>query len=124
MRRSRTYKRPRFFVQTLTRRSDARRDQSLDVPHVRTAASADDAQLGEPPCHVGAKRAELLRVAVIELGGFVQFGMAATRGVWPDHANPVQPARWQLRAEMLGMGAVDPVVANIAASRGLDLAER
>lgn len=94
------------------------------MPDVRAAASANDAQPGEPFCHFSAKRAELLRVTVIKFGGFIQFGVAAARCVWPDHANAIEPARWQLFAEMLGMGAVDPVIASVAASRGLNLAER
>lgn len=114
---------PLLLLSSGTRRLDAGRDQSPDVPNVRAAASADDPQSREPLCHFSAKRAELLRVTIIKLGGLVQFGMAAARGIWPDHTDPVEPARWKLFAEMLGMGAVDPVVANIAAGRGFDLAE-
>lgn len=74
------------------------------------------------PEHISAQSAPNSCESPSSLGGFVQFGMAAVRSVWSDHANPVEPARWQLFAEMLGMGAVD-LITSVASSRGFDPAE-
>lgn len=70
------------------RRSDARRDQSFDVPQVRTTTSADDAQSGEPLCPFSVKRAELLRVTA------VSFSFRPTRAVlYPKPYDPNEVTR-------------------------------
>lgn len=62
-----------------------------DVALVGAAAAAADAHVREARLEDGVFSAELIRVAAVELLGFVEFRVAAARSVGADAADPAQP---------------------------------
>ena len=62
-----------------------------DVPLVRPAAAAHDVEVGESLLELGVLSAQLGRVAFVEFGGLVQFGVAFGRGVGSKRTNSLHP---------------------------------
>ena len=70
---------------------DPRRHYGLDMPHVRATAATDDPQSRQLLRYLGVKRAKLIRMTVIQFGGFIQLCMTGTRGIRSDHSDTVKP---------------------------------
>jgi len=62
------------------------------MPVVGTAATADDRQPRQQLAHLPILLAKLVRIAVVEIGAFVELGGAALRGVGAQAANALAPA--------------------------------
>jgi hypothetical protein len=63
-----------------------------DMTMIGAAASAKHSGVGQQATKLGVFAAKLHGVAVIEIGGLVELGMAAPRGVGADPADALDPA--------------------------------
>src|SRR5688500_6416872 len=98
----------------------------LDVAVVGSATAAHDVQLPQSFLELSVLRTQLGRIADVELGRLVQFGVAFAGGVRPQPAQPARPrlARVEHVLEVRGMGAVDHVVGRVGRRGCVYLLER
>ena len=90
------------------------------------AAAADDRDAREARPQSGVVLAELGRIAVVQLVGLVELGVALRRGVRAQAADPLDPRLADLDRvrEMRGVRAVDHEVGGGAVRLGVDLLDR
>jgi len=74
---------------------------------IGTAAAADNPQSWQQPREPGVERPEFRRIAIVQLGRLVQFGVAFPRGIGPHPADPRGMGATQLSSEMRRMGTID-----------------
>src|SRR5215218_3631031 len=97
-----------------------------DVAVVGAAAAAEDAKARQALRKLAVLAAELLRVAIVELLRLVELGMAHSRGIGPDAADPVAPGIVAVDdvGEVRGMRAVDHEVGGRPAGLAVGLLDR
>ena len=78
-----------------------------NMAQVGAAAAPQDPQARQALAQRGIGACQIVRVAIIQFGGRVKFGMALARGIGPQQAQPRRPCPTQIGGKMIWMGAVD-----------------
>ena len=79
-----------------------------DMPHVGSTAPAKNVDLRKPPTKFGKLPPQLWRVAIVQLFGHIQLGVAASRGVRNDAFEATHPGcAGQNVMKMVGVSAID-----------------
>ena len=99
---------------------------AADMAEVGSAASPYHAQPGQELGKFAMQLAKFARIALVELLGIVELGMAQARSIGTNSANPFDPAIAidKRVTEMIRMGAIDHEIGWITIGRLVDLADR
>ena len=98
----------------------------LDVPEVGAATAAENSDVAELAPQLGVLPAERDRIAGVEIGGLIEFSVAARRGIGAQPAQALDPglAGFERIREVRRMRAVEHVVGRRFAGLGVDLGNR